>query len=99
MHSSHLCKYIRTSYEIMLGSKNIKNVFMKLRKIKNILVERKFLTLLQKNMDSSTSTSEANENVFSFIFKSSFVSFGVCIYVQYFCNAGRNQFSENYKPI
>ena len=32
-------------------------------------------------MDSSTSTSETSENAFLFAFISSFVSFGVCIYV------------------
>lgn len=63
-------------------TKNIKNVFSKLRKLFNFTL---------KSMDFSTSTSEANENVFSFVFKLLFVSLGVCIYVQYFFNAVRNQ--------
>ena len=63
-------------------TKNIKNVFSKLRKLFNFFL---------KSMDFSTSTSEANENVFSFVFKLLFVSLGVCIYVQYFFNAVRNQ--------
>ena len=63
-------------------TKNIKNVFSKLRKLFNFTL---------KSMDFSTSTSEANENVFSFAFKLLFVSLGVCIYVQYFFNAVRNQ--------
>ena len=63
-------------------TKNIKNVFSKLRKLFNFTL---------KSMDFSTSTSEAYENVFSFVFKLLFVSLGVCIYVQYFFNAVRNQ--------
>ena len=63
-------------------TKNIKSVFSKLRKLFNFTL---------KSMDFSTSTSEANENVFSFVFKLLFVSLGVCIYVQYFFNAVRNQ--------
>ena len=63
-------------------TKNIKNVFSKLRKLFNFTL---------KSMDFSTSASEANENVFSFVFKLLFVSLGVCIYVQYFFNAVRNQ--------
>ena len=63
-------------------TKNIKIVFSKLRKLFNFTL---------KSMDFSTSTSEANENVFSFVFKLLFVSLGVCIYVQYFFNAVRNQ--------
>ena len=63
-------------------TKNIKSVFSKLRKLFNFNL---------KSMDFSTSTSEANENVFSFVFKLLFVSLGVCIYVQYFFNAVRNQ--------
>ena len=63
-------------------TKNIKSLFSKLRKLFNFTL---------KSMDFSTSTSEANENVFSFVFKLLFVSLGVCIYVQYFFNAVRNQ--------
>ena len=63
-------------------TKSIKNVFIKLRKPFNFTL---------KSMDSSTSTSEANKNVFFFVFKSSFVCLGVCIYVQYFFNVVRNQ--------
>ena len=63
-------------------TKNIKNVFSKLRKLFNFTL---------KSMDFPTSTSEAYENVFSFVFKLLFVSLGVCIYVQYFFNAVRNQ--------
>ena len=46
-------------------------------------------------MNSSTSTSETNENVFLLIFISSFVSFGVCIYV---CS-GKSNFNRKYLPV
>ena len=46
-------------------------------------------------MDSSTPTSETGENVnLFFVFISSLVFFGVCIYVQYLLDAVRNQTSN-----
>ena len=44
-----------------------------------------------KKQDSSISTSE---KVYLFVFTSSFVSFGVCIYLQYFFDITRNQTSN-----
>ena len=58
---------------------NMKNVFMKRMRIKNLL-KGIFNSALQKNIDSSTSTSETSENVFLFVCIFLFVSFGVCIY-------------------
>ena len=78
----------------MFRFKNTKIVLMKLKKIKSELVEREFSTLHEKNTDSATSTFEANENVFVFVFISSLVSFEVWFYVQYFGKALRNQ-TEN----
>ena len=45
-------------------------------------------------MNSTTSTSEASENAYLFVFIPSRVSFGVWIYVQYFFVAVRNQTSN-----
>ena len=45
-------------------------------------------------MDSSTSTSEISEKVYLFVFISSNVFFVVCIFVQYFFDAVKNQFSN-----
>ena len=56
------------------GFKNIKNVVMRLEKIKRELVGKEFLT---KNTDSAISTSKTSENVFVSVFISSFVSVGV----------------------
>ena len=39
-------------------------------------------------------TSETSEHVFVFVLISSFVSFGVCIYLQYFFKAMRNQIEK-----
>ena len=50
---------------------------MRLEKIKRELVGKEFLTLDLKNTDSAISTSKTSENVFVFVFISSFVSFGV----------------------
>ena len=52
-----------------------------------------FSFALKKHTDSATSTSETSENVFVFVFIS-FVSFRVCIYLQYFFEAVRSQ-TEN----
>ena len=57
---------------------------MRMRKIREELVEKIFSTLHKKDTDSVTSASETSENVFVF------VSFGVYIYVQYFFEAVRN---------
>ena len=51
---------------------------MKMCEIKKELVEKEVLTMYQRDMDSSTSTSEASKNVFLFVFNSLFVSFEVC---------------------
>ena len=50
-------------------------------------------------MASATPTSETGENLCLFVFISSFVSFGVCIYVQYFLDVMRNQtLNKKYLP-
>ena len=63
------------------------------------IVEKELLTLrwrgtfdsiLKEKQDSSTSTSKTGENVCPFVFISSFVSFGVCIYLPYFSDIVRN---------
>lgn len=64
---------------------------MKLKKIKKQFIEKELLTLHLKNMDSSTSVSETNENVFLFVFISPFVSFGVFGYMQNFFDSLRKQ--------
>ena len=46
-------------------------------------------------MDSSTLTSETGETVYLFTFISSFVSFGLIVYVQYFFDKVRNQTLNN----
>ena len=51
---------------------------MKMCETKKELVEKEVLTMYQRDMDSSTSTSEASKNVFLFVFISLFVSFEVC---------------------
>ena len=51
---------------------------MKMCEIKKELVEKEVLTMYQRDMDSSTSTSEISKNVFLFVFISLFVSFEVC---------------------
>ena len=51
---------------------------MKMCEIKKELVEKEVLTMYQRDMDSSTSTSETSKNVFLFVFISLFVSFEVC---------------------
>ena len=54
---------------------------MKMRKIRNCL-QGIFNSLKNiKNMDSLILTSEASENISLFVFISSFVSFGVYIYI------------------
>ena len=58
-----------------------------------MIVTGMFSFALKKHTDSATSTSETSENVFVFVFIS-FVSFRVCIYLQYFFEAVRNQ-TEN----
>lgn len=63
----------------------------KLKKIKKQFIEKELLTLHLKNMDSSTSVSETNENVFLFVFISPFVSFGVLGYMQHFFDSLRKQ--------
>lgn len=62
---------------------------MKLRKT----VYHEFATAF-KNIDSSISTSDTSENLFLLVFISSFVSFGVYIYIQYFFDAARNETSN-----
>lgn len=64
---------------------------MKLKKIKKQFIEKELLTPHLKNMDSSTSVSETNENVFLFVFISPFVSFGVFGYMQNFFDSLRKQ--------
>ena len=54
---------------------------MKLRKIK--IVDKEFLTLHLKKQDSPTSTSETGENAYPLVFISSFVSYEICICLQY----------------
>ena len=49
-------------------------LFMKLGKIKKELIEQEFLTLIEK-------TRMTSENVFLFVFVSSFLSFGVSIFL------------------
>ena len=44
-----------------------------------------------KKGDFSTSVSEANENVYLFVYRLWLVSFGVCIYVQYLFGVVRNK--------
>ena len=61
---------------------------MRLRKK---IVDKEFLTLHLKKQDSSTSTSETGRNACPLIYISSFVSYGVCICVQYFFDVVRNQ--------
>ena len=56
-------------------------LFMKLRKIK--IVDKEFLTLHLKKQDSPTSTSETGENAYPLVFISSFVSYEICICLQY----------------
>ena len=51
---------------------------MKMCEIKKELVEKEVLTMYQRGIDSSTSTSETSKNVFLFVFISLFVSFEVC---------------------
>ena len=63
----------------------------KLKKIKKQFIEKELLTLHLKNMDSSTSVSETNENVFLFVFISPFVSCGVLGYMQHFFDSLRKQ--------
>ena len=69
----------------------------------------------RKYIGSSTSTCDTSENVLLFVSISSFVSFGVCSYMQYFWGSKEDQkfmtgelvsnfeqwktFFENYKPI
>ena len=50
-------------------------------------------------MASATPASETGENLYLFVFISSFVSIGVCIYVQYFLDVLRNQtLNKKYLP-
>ena len=65
---------------------------MKLRKIKKCW-EGSFNSE-SKNTGFSTSTSETGENKLLFVLFSYFVSFGVCICVQYFFGVVRNQTSN-----
>ena len=51
--------------------------------VKLKVVVKEILTQ-HKNMHSSTTTAETSENEFLFVSISSFISFGVCIYAQYF---------------
>ena len=51
------------------------------------IADKEILTLLKKH-DSLTLTSETDENLYLFVFIS---SLEVCIYVQYFFDAVRNQ--------
>ena len=48
-------------------------------------------SLLGQKQDFSTSISETSENVYLFVFISWLVSFGVCIYIQYFFDVVRNK--------
>ena len=77
--------------KVMLSFKNIKNglSFMKPKKIEKKLVNIGILALYKKKMDSSTSTSETIENV-SLGFDTSFGSFGVRCYMQWFFDSMRN---------
>ena len=68
--SSHLCQLI-IGTKVMFG---FVSFLMKLGSNKKELVQKKFLSPDQENMDSSKSTSDKNKNVFIFSI-SSFVSF------------------------
>ena len=51
--------------------------------------------IASKNIDFFTSTSETDENIFIFVFISSFISFGDGIDVRYFVDVVRNQTSKS----
>lgn len=73
------------------GFKNIKNVVMRLEKIKRELVGKEFLT---KNTDSAISTSKTSENVFVSVFISSFVSVGVWFTRVWFTRSTRADYKK-----
>ena len=90
------CRVYNLKNELKFNS--FKRRFHGIRK-KIEIVEKKLLTLrrrgtfdsiLMEKQDSSTSISKAGQNVYSFVFISSFVFFGVCIYLQYFSDVVRN---------
>ena len=68
MRISPICECIR----------NIKNILMKLRNIRQEVVEQEFSTLLFSKR-RFLQTSETSENIFLFVFMSSFVFFRVRI--------------------
>ena len=72
---------------------------MKMCEIKKELVEKEVLTMYQRDMDSSTSSSETSKNVFLFVFISLFVSFEVCKNMQHFFDSVRNQASDKKSKI
>ena len=82
LNHDFFCKYVEvncsaSTYGIVINilfifTQKIENVLMKLRKTSNCLKRNFFSTY--KNMYSSTSISQTSENVFLFVFISSFVT-------------------------